>query len=378
MMLRRGWFLLYVVLGSLFHSTTSQPLVNLPVRPEVTELGLLQGRCPSPPVSPTSGLHSGSGRSSGSGSGSGFLCVSVDVAVGAFCAIALRERVCPFQLYTCSMCTELSMQCGPLSGDIDTVCTGASSVCSTLDTQQYRISSGVLAYLCDFCGFVQDNCLMPQSRSRVLGSCESVGEFSGASGSGALVDGLSGVSGNGFSGESATAVSGSGVSGSDGGESGSGDVCFNLFQAVGAICTTVLQADLCPYNYSSQTCNMCDDLVLLCGQPEGDIATFCDSEMAQNCSEVIHTAVASNSFDYCPFVWSMCYMGTEVEHELCAVEGLVEWCTNLLSNMYQCECFVPSSQCSLCTSVISICEPPPTTPVRLLEFAFCMSYPYFI
>ena len=539
-MSRSGWYkfhLLCAVLGVLLHSRASQSQVNFPVRPVLTELGLLQGKCPSTPASSSSGLQSGSGLSSGSGidsgsgsvqsgsggaslsstsgsaSGSGFLCMSVDIRVGAFCAIALRERLCPFLFFrdTCSMCINLSVQCGPLSGDIGTVCSGASSMCSTLDTQHCEGSSGVLAYLCDFCWFVQENCLVSSESSGkgvsgstsasgfsgvsgsgssasgfsgvsgsgssasgfsgvsgsgssasgfsgvsgsgssasgfsgvsgsgssasgfsavsgsgssasgfsgvsgsgssvsrfsgVSGSGSSVSRFSGVSGSGSSASGSSGVSGGGssasgfsgvsgsgssasefsstsgsggFSGEAGSAVSGSGFSGVGGSESGSGDVCSNLFQAVGPICAAVLQANPCRYEYSSQTCNTCQDLFLSCGQPEGgDIATFCSSEMAQSCSGVFNI-VFENLFDYCTFVWSMCYPGTIVENDLCFVEGLLVVCTNLqlLSGEYPCECFLPSSQCSLCTSVVSICEPPTPTLVSLMELCvythYCMN-----
>ena len=215
--------------------------------------------------------------------------------------------------------------------------------------------------------------------SGVSGSGSSASGFSGVSGSGSSASEFSSTSGSGFSGEAGSAVSGSGFSGVGGSESGSGDVCSNLFQAVGPICAAVLQANPCRYEYSSQTCNTCHDLFLSCGQPEEqDIATFCSSEMAQSCSSDFNIVV-ENLFNYCTFVWSMCYLGTMVENDLCFVEGLLVACTNLqlLSGEYPCECFLPSSQCSLCTSVVSICEPPRPTPVSLVELCirhiYCMN-----
>ena len=160
------------------------------------------------------------------------------------------------------------------------------------------------------------------------------------------------------------------ASGASGSAGGSINRCSDQFQIIGPLCTTVLQVPLCQFNFSSQTCDLCEDLLSSCGSPRGSIATFCASEIAQNCSQVagncfdVRSAVPSLC-DYCAFVGSMCFTG--VEYELCSVVGLVDGCTNVLSSNYPCECFLPSFQCSLCRTLISVCASPPTIPVSLLS-----------
>jgi len=273
----------------------SQFQLNLPVRPVLTELGLLQGQCPSPVTS---------------GSASGFA---------------------PVQSGSASEFPPV--QSGSASG-FPPVQSGSAS------------------------GF-------PPVQS---GSASGFPPVQSGSASGFPASGFPPVTSGSASGF--PLVQSGSASGASGSAGGSIDRCSDQFQIVGPLCTTVLQVPLCQFNFSSQTCDLCEDLLSSCGSPRGSIATVCASEIAQNCSQV-----AGNCFDvrsavprlcdYCAFVGSTCFTG--VEYELCSVVGLVDGCTNVLSSNYPCECFLPSSQCSLCRTLISICASPPTIPVSLLS-----------
>ena len=158
------------------------------------------------------------------------------------------------------------------------------------------------------------------------------------------------------SGVSASGMSASGVSASG---SGSGSVCPDTqFQIFGPLCVTAMQG-LCSFNFSSETCDMCNTLLSLCGPFEGNTSTLCASEMAINCSQTSRTCfnvqtVAPTTCDLCAFVGSVCFQGREFE--LCPVEGLVDGCTSVLNRSpFVCECFLPSFQCMFCRTLLDVC-----------------------
>jgi len=154
--------------------------------------------------------------------------------------------------------------------------------------------------------------------------------------------------------------------------SGSGlvDFCSNAYQVNGPLCADVLQAQLCEYNFTSQTCDLCNNLLSTCGPPggQGDLNTLCSSQSALACGPLtrsrfeVHTVLPATC-DFCTFVGNTCFQLNDVA--LCAVDGLVDGCTNLLNIPYQCECFSPSSTCQLCRTVLPICSTPATIPVSL-------------
>ena len=219
---------------------------------------------------------------------------------------------------------------------------------------------------------------------------------SGASASGASASGVSGsgVSGNGLSasgvsasgvsasGVSASGVSASGVSASGSGPgsgsgSGSGSVCPDIqFQIFGPLCVTAMQVQLCSFNFSSETCDMCNTLLSLCGPFEGNTSTLCASEMAINCSQTSRTCfsvqtVAPTNCDFCAFVGSVCFQGREFE--LCPVEGLVDGCISVLNRSpFVCECFLPSFQCMFCRTLLDVCTA--TIPVSYSTLRMAITF----
>jgi len=297
-----------------------------------------------------SGTPSGSASGfPGSGSGSSFSCATVDVRFQAFCAVAFREQLCSQAMLstdTCNICTSLSNLCGPFSGSVDTVCDDGRSlsacsaalpmVCST------SLQNPQSSFQCDFCRFVQQRC---NSSASGIGS----GTVLSRRRRQTVVTSASGMSASG---------------------SGSGDVCSNTDQVLGPLCANVLQARLCEYNFTSQTCDVCNNLLSTCGPPggQGDLNTLCSSQSALACGPLTRSCfedqtVLPATCDFCTFVGNTCFQLNEVA--LCAVDGLVDGCTNLLNFPYQCECFSPSSTCQLCRTVLPVCSTPATIPVSL-------------
>ena len=293
--------------------STPQMEVNLPVRQVVMELGLLQGQCPSSASGsgrmPASGFPSGGVSTSGlpqaqSGSGSGTGTSAGGSATGSASGTGVSAG---------------GSATGSASG------TGASAGGSATGSASGRGSSG-----------------FPRAQS---GSSSGSPESGSGSGSGVPV-----VFRNRRNAEGST-VNASGSGG------GSGDICSNAFEMLGPFCARVLDAQLCQFNFSSQTCNLCTNLSSSCGQPMGNISTLCASQSVNGCSQsagICLVQTADSTFcDYCAFVGSMCYQGREFE--LCSVNGLVDGCTNVLRGSYECECFLPSSQCSFCRNLIRVC-----------------------
>ena len=335
-------------------------------------------------ASPTgSASTSASGSASGSGGGSGFPCASIDERTSAFCATAFREQLCPFLLSsdTCNICTSLSNLCGPFSGSIDAVCSDGQSlsVCSAVGTQFCNGSvSQRNPFVCDFCRFVQQRCVVSSASSTSSSGSGSFVTSSSGSGSSRISASGSG-SGNFLTRRrrqtvvtSAGGMFASGVSAS-GSASGSGsdDFCSITYQAVGPLCANALQAELCEYNFTSQTCDLCTNLRLTCGPPEGrgDIDILCASLAAQQCTEIARSCfedqtIPQTTCDFCSFVGNSCFQPNEAA--LCDVEGLLDDCTSVLNvGPYECECFVMSSTCNLCRTVDRVCSPPATIPVSL-------------
>jgi len=152
--------------------------------------------------------------------------------------------------------------------------------------------------------------------------------------------------------------------------SGLGDFCSNAYRVNRPLCANVLQAQPCEYNFTSQTCDVCNNLLSTCGPPEGqgDLNTLCSSLSAQGCSQLARSCfedqtIPPTTCDFCTFVGNTCFQLNEVA--LCAVDGLLDGCTNLLNIPYQCECFSPSSTCQLCRTVLPVCSTPATIPVSL-------------
>ena len=396
---------------------SSSQAVLRPVRQVVTEaarLGILQGECPSiagsasasgasptgsasasasgtsptgsasasaSGASPTeSASTSASGSASGSGGGSGFSCASIDERTSAFCAIAFREQLCPFLLFstTCNICTGLSNLCGPFSGGVDAVCADGQSlsVCSAVGTQ-FCNGSQQNPFICDLCRFVQQRCVVSSASST---SSSGSGSFvASSSGSGSSRISASGSGSGNFlirrrrqtvvtsAGGMSSGVSASGSASG----SGSDDFCSITYQAVGPLCANALQAELCEYNFTSQTCDLCTNLRLTCGPPEGrgDIDILCASLAAQQCTEIARSCfedqtIPQTTCDFCSFVGNSCFQPNEAA--LCDVEGLLDDCTSVLNvGPYECECFVMSSTCNLCRTVDRVCSPPATIPVSL-------------
>ena len=153
--------------------------------------------------------------------------------------------------------------------------------------------------------------------------------------------------------------------------SGLGDFCSNAYQVNGPLCADVLQAQLCEYNFTSQTCDLCNNLLSTCGPPGGQEEfniLVCLSQSAQACGPLTRSCfedqtVPPETCDFCTFVGNTCFQLDEAA--LCAVDGLLDGCTNLLDTPYQCECFSPSSTCQLCRTVLPVCSTPATIPVSL-------------
>ena len=350
----------------------SQFQLNLPVRPVLTELGLLQGQCPSPV---TSGSASGfapvqSGSASEfppvqSGSASGFIPVQSGSTSG-FPPVQSGSASGFPPVQSGSASGFPPVQSGSASG-FPPVQSGSASVFPPVQSGSASgfppVQSGSASGFPPVTSGSASGFPPVQS-----GSASGFPPVQSGSASGFPASGFPPVTSGSASGfPPVQSGSASGASGSAG---GSINRCSDQFQIIGPLCTTVLQVPLCQFNFSSQTCDLCEDLLSSCGSPRGSIATFCASEIAQNCSQVagncfdVRSAVPSLC-DYCAFVGSMCFTG--VEYELCSVVGLVDGCTNVLSSNYPCECFLPSFQCSLCRTLISVCASPPTIPVSLLS-----------
>ena len=321
--------------------------VNLPVRQVVMELGLLQGQCPSSASGsgrmPASGIPSGDVSASGlpqaqSGSASGTGASAGGSASGSVSGTGASAG-------------------GTASGSVSE--TGASAGGS---------ASGSVSGTGASAG--------GSASGSVSGTGASVGGSASGSASGTGASGFPRAQSGSSSGSPES--SGSGVpivfrnrrnaegSTVNASGSGSGDICSNAFEILGPFCTRVLEAQFCQFNFSLQTCNFCANLSSSCGQPMGSISTLCASQNANSCSQsagicLVQTA-DSMVCDYCAFVGSMCYQGREFE--LCSVNGLVDGCTNILRGSYECECFLPSSQCSFCRNLIRVCAT--TIPVSLI------------
>ena len=293
--------------------------VNLPVRQVVMEQGLLQGQCPS--------SASGSGRMLASGIPSGDVSASglPQAQSGSVSGTGASAGGSASGSVSGTGASAGGSASGSVSG------TGASAGGSASGSASGTGASG-----------------FPRAQS---GSSSGSPESVSGSGSGVPV-----VFRNRRNAEGST-VNASG--------SGSGDICSNAFEIHGPFCTRVLEAQFCQFNFSLQTCNFCANLSSSCGQPMGSISTLCASQNANSCSQsagicLVQTA-DSMVCDYCAFVGSMCYQGREFE--LCSVNGLVDGCTNILRGSYECECFLPSSQCSFCRNLIRVCAT--TIPVSL-------------
>jgi len=66
--------------------------------------------------------------------------------------------------------------------------------------------------------------------------------------------------------------------------SGLGDFCSNAYRVNGPLCANVLQAQLCEYNFTSQTCDLCNNFLSTCGPPGGQEELnilVCFSQQAQ-------------------------------------------------------------------------------------------------
>lgn len=184
----------------------------------------------------------------------------------------------------------------------------------------------------------------------------------------------SGPSGSGLS---ASGLSASGSGPGSGSGSGSGSVCPDIqFQIFGPLCVTAMQVQLCSFNFSSETCDMCNTLLSLCGPFEGNTSTLCASEMAINCSQTSRTCfsvqtVAPTNCDFCAFVGSVCFQGREFE--LCPVEGLVDGCISVLNRSpFVCECFLPSFQCMFCRTLLDVCTA--TIPVSYSTLRMAVTF----
>ena len=304
--------------------------VNLPVRQAVTELGLLQGQCPT--------SSSGSGRVPASGFPSG------DVSTSGL----------------------PQAQSGPGSG------TGASASGSVSGSASGTGAGGSVSGSASGTGTSSSSGSASgtgaSASSSSSGSASGTGASAGGSSSGSPESGFSGSS----SGSGVPVVfrnrrnaEGSAVSASGSG-SGSGDICSSAFEILGPFCARVLEVQLCQFNFSLQTCNLCTNLLSSCGQPMGNISTLCASQRATSCLQSAGLCLDvqfadSTVCDYCAFVGSRCYQ--RGEFELCSVNGLVDGCTSILRGTYECECFLPSSQCSFCRNLIRVCAT--TIPVSV-------------
>ena len=364
--------------------------VNLPVRQVVMERGLLQGQCPSSASGsgrmPASGIPSGDVSASGlpqaqSGSASGTGASAGGSASGSVSGTGASPGGSASGSVSGTGASAGGSASGSVSGTGASAGGSASGSVSGTGASAGGSASGSVSGTGASAGGSASGSVSGTGAS-AGGSASGSVSGTGASAGGSASGSASGTGASGFpraqSGSSGSPESsGSGVpvvfrnrrnaegSTVNASGSGSGDICSNAFEILGPFCTRVLEAQFCQFNFSLQTCNFCANLSSSCGQPMGSISTLCASQNANSCSQsagicLVQTA-DSMVCDYRAFVGSMCYQGREFE--LCSVNGLVDGCTNVLRGSYECECFLPSSQCSFCRNLIRVCAT--TIPVSL-------------